>query len=324
MILCLLSNSASSIADELEYEEALNGTLIQKMVGRFDFPSFVRKDFAHYAHVTELVVELSCLEVDGSLLESLKQFQMLYDARVTLIDLEGFLDESIIETLCAMGITNLVMGDDMREIKSDLLLSVTSGLTRYLGKSNSASSSHFSLPSSFGMRISVLGASRRVGATTLSVSLARFLASLGASAVYSAQEQMDLVFLAREVGASETGENSFDLDGLSMRTHISEGAEAVLIADGFLQEGSRLIGVCGHKYTEAYETRRFLSRFPEVKTLVLVHTPESDREEIKEHFESHGYAVFFMEHQDAIGEWKKNESMLIDLMQHLISQPERT
>jgi len=116
MILYLSRNESASLLDTAARE---NGLHIRKMSGSFSLSEFVTMDMRKYASCRFLCVErLAIIEKDNEFLEAVKSFQMMFNARLIVINESTYQMEHMDELtrgLVRIGVTDIVTATDMDE-----------------------------------------------------------------------------------------------------------------------------------------------------------------------------------------------------------------
>jgi hypothetical protein len=211
VILYLSRNENASLLDKAAGENSLH---IRKLSGSFCLSEFIVRDMRKYASCRYFCVERQAITEKGDeFLEALQSFQMMYSARVIVIyesagEADGFTRE-----LVKIGVTDIVTAADTEDKLSQISECLSDeGMQKYRPKTvrvrdygedyeDEPYEEKETLARSIvlkdmedeqyrfdclNVKIGVIGATRRVGTTTLALGLAGFIKSHGGTACYAA------------------------------------------------------------------------------------------------------------------------------------------
>jgi len=203
MVLYLSRNENANLLDRIANEKSLH---VRKMSGNFGLSEFIVRDMRKFASCRYFCVErLAIAEKDSDFLEALQSFQMMYSARIIVINESMSEVDSLVRGLVQIGVTDIVTAPDMTEKQGQLAECLSAeGMLRY--KSNTAKvketeEEQETLAQSIVLKemedeqyrfdclninIGVTGATRRVGTTTIAMGLANFIQNHGGTACYVA------------------------------------------------------------------------------------------------------------------------------------------
>ena len=251
MILYLSRNESANLLDRAASENSLH---IRKLSGNFSLSEFIVKDMRKYASCRYFCVErIAADEKDNEFLEAVKSFQMMFSARVIVIyETEYHMEhlDDFTRELVKIGVTDIVTAADMDE-KLDQIAECLSaeGMARYKPKPKpqpkvAASSfieafedeyedepyeEKMTLAQSLilkemedehyrfdcvNVHIGVIGATRRVGTTTIALGLANFIKKHGGTACYAAINTNHHLKSIAEVYGFDTEEDYFTFDAI--------------------------------------------------------------------------------------------------------------
>ena len=195
----------------LDFVEPQIGMPPKKMVGKFSLLQFVIRDMRNYTHINYFVVDRDAAsEDDDSLVEAVKSFKMMFDARIIMI-CEGYREhDMLLRQLIAAGVTDIVTATDIDGIHSEILECLSAeGMQRYrypepersavrlnTGSRTAAEDRQYRF-SAVNVRIAVAGCQRRSGVTTTAANLAHWIVAHGGTACYvEANEHQHLKYIA--------------------------------------------------------------------------------------------------------------------------------
>lgn len=191
MILYLCSNQNINLFDFLDKDL---GMPIKKMSGFFKLKQFVIHDVRNLSQFNFFVIDVKALkDSETEIIEAITAFGSMYSARIILFaeGLDG--SSSLLSRLIDIGIYNIIISTDFKDIKEDMIQCVTPE-----GKDiRSAIRSKYFTPDEIkekgnpkytflcsDIKIAVIGAVHKVGTTTTAFNLVNYLASSGAEAAY--------------------------------------------------------------------------------------------------------------------------------------------
>lgn len=205
MILYLSTNENANLPDRIAYEKALH---IRKMSGNFCLSEFIVKDMRKFASCRYFCVERSAItETDSEFIEALQSFQMMSGARIIVIHESENETDGFTRRLVQIGVTDIVTAHDMTEKLCQLAECLSDeGMQRHNPKEarkydNESDEEKETLAQSVirgdmedeqyrfdcvNVNIGIIGATRRVGTTTIALGLANFIQNHGGAACYVA------------------------------------------------------------------------------------------------------------------------------------------
>jgi hypothetical protein len=211
MILYLARNESANLLDRAASENVLH---IRKLSGNFALSEFIVRDMRKYASCRYFCVErLAIAENDGEFLEALQSFQTMLSARVIVIHESADGTDSLTRGLVQIGVTDIVTAADTDEKQEQIAECLSfEGMRRYRPKQVRAreyddepDEEEFEEKGTLAqsiiqkemedeyyrfdcvnVKIGVIGATRRVGTTTIALGLAGFIKNHGGTACYAA------------------------------------------------------------------------------------------------------------------------------------------
>ena len=206
MILFLSRNESVNLFDRAAGERSLH---IRKMSGNFDLSEFIIRDMRKYASCRYFCVErLAINENDDDFWEALKSFQMMYSARVIVLYESASEIDSFTRGLVQIGVTDIVTAPDINEKLAQIAECLSAeGMTKYKPAAvrkrepNEPDEEKTTLAQNIVLKemedeqyrfdcvnvnIGIIGATRRVGTTSLALGLAGFIKNHGGTACYAA------------------------------------------------------------------------------------------------------------------------------------------
>lgn len=203
MILYLSRNENAALLDGVAADKSLH---IRKVSGNFGLHEFIVRDMRKFASCRYFCVErLAITEKDSDFLEALQSFQMMYDARIIVINESVSEVDGLTRGLIQIGVTDIVTAPDMTEKLNQLAECLSDeGMTRYkpgAARAKESDEEKETLAQSvilkemedeqyrfdcLNVNIGIIGATRRVGTTTVAMGLANFIQNHGGTACYVA------------------------------------------------------------------------------------------------------------------------------------------
>ena len=207
MILYLARNESANLLDAAASENSLH---IRKMSGNFCLSEFIIKDMRKFASCRYFCVErLAVTENDREFIEALQSFQMMYGARIIVIYERAGETDGFTRELARIGVTDIVTSPDTGEKLAQIAECLSSGgMTKYrraADREREAYGESYEEKETLAdgiilketedeqyrfdclnVHIGVIGATRRVGATTTALGLAAFINNHGGTACYAA------------------------------------------------------------------------------------------------------------------------------------------
>ena len=206
MILYLSRNESVNLLDKAAGERSLH---IRKMSGNFCLSEFTIRDMRKYASCRYFCVDrLAITESDAEFIEAVKSFQTMYSARVIILYESVTEIDSFTRGLVQIGVTDIVTAPDMNEKLAQIAECLSDeGMQKY--KPAAVRSRNTDEPDEeketlarsiilkemedeqyrfdcLNVNIGIIGATRRVGTTTLAFGLAGFIKNHGGAACYVA------------------------------------------------------------------------------------------------------------------------------------------
>lgn len=118
MIVALTSSKLNALIDELDIEDNMIHRYYIKDDG-ISFLKFVKRKMSLHAHFSDIIIDRNCLtESNDELIESIRQFRMMYDCRVTIFA-EGSGNEFIVGLL-RCGVYNIITAENSQLQKEEL------------------------------------------------------------------------------------------------------------------------------------------------------------------------------------------------------------
>ena len=203
MLLYLTSNDKVNVFDFLENE---HGIIIKKLSGHFSLKQFVRHDMRSLEHYQYVAVDVEALKDSGAeLIDAVNAFKKLHSSRLIFYIEDNENHAELIQELIQIGIYNIVTASDVTMLKEEILRATSDmGISiREIQSKFSKEEVHthfYKADREFvkkEIKIAVTGVQNRVGTTTMAISLANFLSSIGAKVCYvEANENKHLSKLA--------------------------------------------------------------------------------------------------------------------------------
>jgi len=205
MILYLSRNEGVNLLDKAANEKSLH---IRKMSGNFYLSEFIIRDMRKFASCRFFCVERQAIaENDAEFLQALQSFQMMYSARVIVIYESVNEIDSFTRALMQIGVTDIITAPGINDKLAQIAECLSAeGMRKYKPATARANESaayeeRETLARSIirtemedeqyrfdcvNVKIGVIGATRRVGVTTVALGLASFIKNHGGTACYVA------------------------------------------------------------------------------------------------------------------------------------------
>ena len=205
MILYLARNESINHLDMAASEQSLH---IRKLSGTFSLSEFIIRDMRKYSSCRCFCVERQAIiENEADFIEALQSFQMMFSARIIVL-LDGAGDNGdIVRQLTHIGVNEIVTASDESERHRQIAECLSDeGMLRQRpaveprALCGEADRKSISLAESLilddtedeqyrfdcaNVKIGVIGATRRVGATTIALGLANYIQNHGGTACYA-------------------------------------------------------------------------------------------------------------------------------------------
>ena len=171
------------LLDDLMEDKKL---VIKKLSGEFNLNKFVVHDMRNLSHCTQIVIDLKAItDTEEELINAITAFKSIYNAKFVIIA-EGLKGE-LLKNLINIEIYNLITAETIEEIKKEIEQCVIGdGMTyqdclKYMMDVENPSRFDFKGKN---IKIAVAGVMPRIGTTTIAMSLANYLAGMGAKVGY--------------------------------------------------------------------------------------------------------------------------------------------
>lgn len=333
MILYLSSTAHTNLLDFWSRQEDGGQMPVKKMVGNFILKQFVIYDMRNFSHVSEVVLDrIAFGDSDEAFAEAIEEFLTMYQARVTVI-CEGLTPSDLLfQALIRCGVGNIVCNTDIQEIQREIAECLSAdGMERYLAKrhdSDREEAEHY-LFTCENIRIVILSAQSRMGATTTAIGLCSWLAAVGASVSYvEANDSGHLNALVRSYEMDERGAG-YEYEGVfyqsdetpnevnfivyDIGTAITENQERISKADIVAM-------VCG---TKPYELPSTMQMQRQVGTradyMMLPFVAAEIRPEIASALENNYLKILFAEYQPELTNGSVNAKMFKTIIEDYIA-----
>lgn len=189
MLLYISSNENIGIFDFLSNEQ---GMVIKKLSSTFSFKQFVIYDMRSLNHYSYFAIDLKALkDSEDEIIEAIVAFKSMFSSRVIFYIEDIKENESLVEGLIEQGVYNILSAGEVDELNGEILKSVSNSgmskrdielkLSKVNGKQCYMPQYSFKKKD---IRIAVIGASHKVGTTTMAINLCNYLATIGASVCY--------------------------------------------------------------------------------------------------------------------------------------------
>ena len=206
MILYLSRNESANLLDGAARDMSLH---IRRLSGSFSLTEFVTMDMRRYASCRFFCVERSAVaEDDKAFIEALQSCQMMFGGRIIVIHESGNGADGLTRELARIGVTDLVTATDEDEQQRQIAECLSDeGMMKHkpvpvrAAEYGEPDEEKDSLAESIvhkdmedeqyrfdclNVKIGVIGATRRVGTTTIAMGLAGFIKNHGGTACYAA------------------------------------------------------------------------------------------------------------------------------------------
>lgn len=208
MILYLTSNDHVNLLDFTE-------TPHKRMVGLFMLSQFVVRDMRNFSHCTHLILDRAAIsENDSDFIMTIEEFLVMYPARVTVL-CEGLQPGApLFQGLLDIGVGNIVTASTIEEMQKEIREVLSErGMTKYSPKERIRDVGKLQFACE-NVKIAVIAAQSRIGATTTAIGLTSWLGSVGADVRYiEAGESRHLSGIAASYGM-EPCEGGYLLDSI--------------------------------------------------------------------------------------------------------------
>lgn len=186
MILYLSSKYKINLLDFIQEEK---NEVVKVLAGEISLSNFLIRDAGNFSHCKIIAVDYyATMDEHQEIIDALESFKMLYPTtRIILLAEELKKTDPFIKALIDNGIYNIIIKEDIEEIKKDIRLCVSSeGKTYQDCIKEFKLSNEVVLEYEFGqdVQIAFCGASQSAGTTTAAMNVANFLAARGATAAY--------------------------------------------------------------------------------------------------------------------------------------------
>jgi len=312
MILYLSRNENANLLDLAANEKSLH---IRKISGSLSLSEFVVKDMRKYASCKYFCVErLAMTENDNEFLKAIESFQMISSARVIVIyeSING--TDNFISGLKSHGVADIVTATDMNDKLEQIAECLCDIDTKrnnlvpmpimnaddepYVEKRTLVQSKrhgdteeeHYRFDC-LNVKIGVIGATRRVGTTTVAIGLANFIRSHGGTACYVAlNTNRHLESIADEYDF-DTEEDYYTFNGVDYYEGMLSKHDYNFVIMDFgdvKREAVRKFKECDiHLLCGASRTRYEIVEFAEglksvksVKPLIFTYSPNSEHDQL--------------------------------------------
>ena len=186
MILYLSSKYKINLLDFLQEEK---GEVIKVLSGEISLSNFLLRDAGNFSHCKIIAVDYyATMDEHQEIIDALESFKMLYPTtRVIVLAEELKKTDPFIKALIDNGIYNIIIKEDIEEIKKDIRLCISSAGKTYQDCVKEFNLSNEVIPEyEYGQNIQIAfcGATQSAGTTTAAMNMANFLAARGASVAY--------------------------------------------------------------------------------------------------------------------------------------------
>ena len=180
------------VASTLNYnliDKYISKSCLKKIPGEtFSLGEFIKRNMQLYSNCTDLVLEREVFEEsDEDFCEYLKQFKLIYNAKVTIYCENA--SETLIKSLADLGIYNIVTADTVEKLDEEFNLCFDGGMDieywkkkrpeLFYVESVVENNVSFSFENTSLTKIYFYGSQSRVGTTISALLLARFLKGKG-------------------------------------------------------------------------------------------------------------------------------------------------
>ncbi|MDL2300971.1 hypothetical protein LJC58_01300 [Lachnospiraceae bacterium OttesenSCG-928-D06] len=338
MILYLSSNQHTNLLDftGLYVDDTVT---IKKMVGSFILKQFIISDMRNFSHCSELILDRSAFrDSDKEFAEAIEEFLIMYNARITVI-YEGLKQsDELFLSLIKIGVGNIVSSTEIRQIQAEIKECLSqSGMLKYHAKGINCTKSrieHYRFEC-WNIRIAVLSAQARMGATTTAVGLSVWLNSVGGSVSYVEANQSGHLKMLGKAYEMEIDGAGFIFDSVEYRHNEPVKQRNFIVYDIGMcdSENSRNLVVkadiivicCGIKPYEISYTRRLLKQLETQYAFVLC--PFAD-ENLKENYslalQSQYHQILFGDYQPDMMNPSANRKIYKGIVKDYIEEKKST
>lgn len=325
MILYITSQERTNLLDFLA-EKDEPALPVKKITGKFALKQFVIRDMRNFSHCRELVLDRQAFgEDDADFAEAVKEFLIMYSARVTVI-CEGLKEQSVLyQGLLHAGVENIVNGTEIEEIRSQICRSLSPG-----GMAGKNPETHVERTEeeiycfkAERVRIAVAGSQGRMGSTTAALGLAAWLGSVGAAACYVEQDDSGSIFCLAEAYGMQPQGAGFQMENVWYGNEIPEDKYQFAVMDygtGKVEKEDILLLVCGVKPYELIHTMELLRQYEDWQAYVLCpFVEESLRKAYAEALGSERHRILFLEYQPDCMDGSPNRKTFKEIVRNYIA-----
>lgn len=288
MILYLTENRRNL----LDFTQHLDNPNLKILEGNFHLTDFAKTTLRNFEGAKELFIDTECLldEADD-IAEAIRTVRKLSNIRISIIS-ESILEEQKQKYLDA-GVRNIISAESIDQIKEEITESLSkTGMKKYMPEDER-------VISQLEGTINIVGASRKIGATTVAFSLSSFFIERGL-------ESVNL-----DTNCDGAWNEAF---GSNLVDSVSEKASLRIVDQGTAEIDCDLtILVCGSKIYEIPESAKLVMSTKGEKVILLPFVPEEKREEVRAFFSKGSEYILFMEYQPSLTEVDANRTVYTEI-----------
>lgn len=335
-LLFLTRNENSNL---LDFTFETHATVPKKYVGEFELSQFVTKDMRNFAYATHFIIDRYAVrEDDGEMIEALKSFQLMYNARIIVLAEKYQVGNALLADLIDIGVTNIITGETIEEIKADILEALSeAGISRdkYIRYSRQqaityAPQQHTYYIRCSNIRIAVAGSQHRVGTTSTVLNLAACLQGMGARVCCTELQCGDDAFFPLLPHAYDVTENAggftlncidfCDMDEAMKRDYnfIVTDCGVDVESGAFAQADVRVLCGCT-SFHELPKLARAMKRAGTLPyTVLATFVPEEEREDIRQLVRQQGKRALFAAYAPVLFDGKTNAGVYEEVVREWV------
>lgn len=264
---------------------------------------FAKTGLVTFENCGQLVIDLSVISEHGeNLIEALRAVTKLYP-QLRIIVLDEGMSKDTISMFVNEKIYNIISSENLSDLRTEISESLSqTGMKRYKSDLTQGDKE---------IAISVLASESKLGATTVTFSLAAYLVSIGKKNIEIKTNNGD-AYIEIENSVLET----------VLKTSEKTNAK-ITIYDGLCSDSDVTIVICGTKRWQLGNSAKILVETSGDKIVLLPFVPESQREKFKTGLFGGIPNVLFLEYQPSLTELDGNNrvySEVVEIISQIINQ----